>query len=264
MEEDQELSKRERKKLNKEKSESSSDSSMKNKLLVVGAIVLVALGAFWFMYRGGVSSDDSAEKPEVVSPAEVSAQDHQKGSEEALVTLVEYGDFQCPACAAYNPIVNQLAEEFGNDVKIVFRHFPLRSIHRHAQISSQAAEAAGAQGKFWEMANLLFERQKDWANVRDPRSLFAEYAEELGLNREQFESHMNSDEARNRVNADYDGGFAAGINSTPTFYIDGEKITNPQGYEPFAELIRQKLSEKTPDEDDEPEATPEASVTPTL
>lgn len=270
MEEEQELSKRDRKRLNKEKKvETEEKSSMQNKLLVVGAIVAIAVGAFWFMYRGG-DSGSQVETPEVLAPTEVSAEDHVKGPEDAVVTLVEYADFQCPACAAYQPIVNQLAEAFPEDLKIVSRHFPLRAIHRHAQIASQAAEAAGAQGMFWEMADLLYEKQSEWANVRDPRSLFVEYADELALNTEEFETYMNSDEAKNRVNADYDGGFAAGINSTPTFYLNGEKITNPQGVEPFKALIQQAITENTESSEgaeestDSGEATEEGDITPTL
>lgn len=271
MDEDQELSKRERKKLNREKKvESESKSGLTNKLMVVGAIVAVAAGAFWFMYRGG-EDKSTVETPITASPDEVSAEDHSKGPETAIVTLVGYEDFQCPACAAYHPVISQLAEEFPNDLRIVSRHFPLRSIHRHAQIAAQAAEAASNQGKFWEMGDILFERQDEWSNARDPRSLFKEYAEQLSLNADEFESYMNSNEARDAVNADYNSGIAAGISSTPTFYINGEIIVNPQGLEPFRALIQQKIdeikgesSENNPEATDSGEATEEGEITPTL
>jgi len=258
MEEDQEISKRERKKLNKEKKESSeTKSSIQNKLIVVGGIIALAVGAFWFMYKGGSNGTEPTETPQIVAPTEVTAEDHSKGPEEALVTLVEYGDFQCPACASYQPIVDQLAEEFENDLQIVYRHFPLRSIHKHAQASAAAAEAAAEQGKFWEMYDILYQRQDDWAALRDPRSTYVGYADELGLDTKQFEDYMNSSEAKAKVDADYDGGFAAGINSTPTFYLEGSKVQNPQGLEPFRELIQQVIdSKKSEDENVENEVVP--------
>jgi protein-disulfide isomerase len=271
--EDQELSKRDRKRKNKEEKKSSEDkSSMQNKLMVVGAIVAVAVGAFWLMYRGGGSEEDTTDTPQVTSPDEVTTEDHVKGAENAIVTIVEYGDFQCPACGSYQPIVKQLADEFSEDLRVVFRHFPLNSIHRHAQIASQAAEAAADQGYFWEMHDILFERQEDWSNVRDPRSLFVEYADELTMNTEQFEAYMNSDAARDTVKANYDGGFAAGIDSTPTFYINGDKVSNPQGLEPFRALVQQIIdSEKSKEESmeestdsAETEEAPVEDITPSL
>lgn len=268
MEEDT-LSKRERKKLNREKGASETPASFnKNKLWVVGGIVALAAGIFWFMYRGNGSPSTPTETPQVVSPSEVSSQDHTKGPENAVVTLVEYGDFQCPACAAFQPVVDQLAEEFKNDLRVVYRHFPLRSLHKNAQISSQASEAAADQGYFWEMYKVLYEKQKDWSEVRDPRSLFKEYASQLSLNVEQFESYMNGDSAKAKVNADYDSGFAAGVDSTPTFYINGEKVTpNPQGIEPFRQLIQQAIDENKPQDESTDEgaiASPESEITPQL
>lgn len=268
MDENESLTKRERKKLNKEASKESSPSSpLKGKLGPIVAVVVIALAAFWFMYRGNDSTPESTNV--ATSPSEVTSSDHAKGAENALVTLVEYGDFQCPACGAYHPIIKQVAEEFQNDLKVVYRHFPLRNIHRHAQIAAQAAEAAADQGMFWEMVDMLYTRQDDWVNVRDPRGLFKEYADELTLNAEQFDKYMNSEEAKNKVNADYTSGVSAAIDSTPTFFINGEKIENPQGLEPFRALILQKLEEVMPagrgeDATDSGEATPEGEITPQL
>ncbi len=264
---EEELSKRERKKLNKEKTQASSSSSpIQNKLFVVGAIITLAVGAFWFMYRSG-SSKEPVDAPEITSPTEVSSRDHTKGPEDAIVTLIEYGDFQCPGCATYMPIVNQLSEEFKDDLRVVYRHFPLRSIHRHAQISAQASEAAADQGKFWEFSTLLYEKQNGWKDVRDPRSLYKGYAESLSLNVEQFDVYMNSDEAKARVDADYESGFAAGINQTPTFFINGEKIDSPRGLELFKELIQQVIEENKSDDnniDATDESSPAGEITPQL
>jgi protein-disulfide isomerase len=271
----EELSKRNRKKLNKQKGEDEEKQSPRQgKLLVVGLIVAVAAGIFWLMYRGGSpNSPSETSSPRIVSPAEVSAEDHIKGPENPIVTLVEYGDFQCPACASYHTLVEQLAEEFEGELQVVYRHFPLRSIHRHAQIAAQAAEAAADQGYFWEYYDSLYEKQDEWVNTRDPRSLFREYADELTLNLDQFDAYMNSDEAKAKVDADYNSGTAAGIDSTPTFFVNGDKIANPQGLEPFQRLIQQLIdSEKSEEENmqestdsTEPEeAAPEDEITPSL
>jgi protein-disulfide isomerase len=256
--------------LNKEKSSSEvKKNSSLNKLAVVGGVIALAAGAFWFIYRGGSPApSESISTPS--SPSEVTSDDRTKGPENALVTLIEYGDYQCPACAAYNSIVSQIADEFKNDLRVVHRHFPLRSIHRNAQIASQAAEAAGDQGMFWEMNDILYSRQNDWKDVRDPRSIFKEYADELTLNVEQFENYMNSDAAKNKVNSDYNSGVAVGIDSTPTFFLNGEKIgTNPQGLEPFRQLILNKFAEVMPPGRGEEatgsgEATPEGEIIPQL
>lgn len=267
MEEEDKLTKRERKKLNRQKVEGAKSSSIRNKLAVVGAIVALALGAFWLIYRGG-SSRTPQETPVVGSPAEVGPGDNVKGPDNALVTLVEYGDYQCPACANYDPIVSQIAEEFSSDLKVVYRHFPIRSIHRHAQIAAQAAQAAADQGYFWEYSKLLYEKQDEWTKARDPRGLFKEYANELTMNVEQFDSYMNSDEAKKKVNADYDSGVAAGVDSTPTFFINGQKVVpNPQGIEPFRQLIQKAIDQNKPQEesqDEENTASPEGKITPQL
>lgn len=258
--EQEELTKRERKKLNREKSEEETKPSVTSKLPVVGAIVALALGAFLLMYKGGNPAPQPQETPAVLSAVEISPEDHTKGPENALVTLVEYGDFQCPACASYQPVVDQLAEEFKDDLRVVYRHFPLRSIHKHAQISAQAAEAAADQGYFWEMYKLLYERQDDWINTRDPRSLFKEYAEELTLNLDQFEEYMNSQDAKAKVDADYNSGNAAGLNSTPTFFVNGEKIVNPKSIDEFREVIRNTYAQLAPEgrgEESSGESTPQ-------
>jgi protein-disulfide isomerase len=268
--EEEGLSKRERQKLNKEKTSGEvNKNSTLNKLMVVGGLLALAAGAFWFIYRGG-SPAPSVDTTTPSSPSEVTAQDHTKGPQNALITLIEYGDYQCPGCAAYNPLISQIADEFKNDLRLVHRSFPLRSIHRNAQIAAQAAEAAGDQGMFWEMNDILYSRQDDWKNTRDPRSQFKEYASELTLNVEQFENYMNSDAAKSKVDADYNSGLAAGIDSTPTFFINGDKIqNNPQGLEPFRQLILQKFAEVMPpgrgeEATDSGDSTPEGEVIPQL
>lgn len=167
----------------------------------------------------------------------VNASDRVKGSASAPHTVVEYSDFQCPACKAYEPMIQQLVKENPDKVRLVYRHYPLRSIHANAQAAAEAAEAANKQGKFWEMHEMLFNTQTDWSSLRDPRSKFEEYARSLGLNVEQFKTDSKGDEARNKIDADYQSGTQSGVQGTPTFFLDGKMITSPQSYEEFKALV---------------------------
>lgn len=207
------------------------------RMLGIAAVILgVIAGLIWI----GESQDSNTSQPSPIS-GEVTAVDNVKGPDTAQLTLIEYGDFQCPTCKAYAPVVTELLAQYPDDLRVVYRHFPLQSIHANATISSQAAEAAGAQGKFWEMHDLLFERQSDWSRLANPRDVFATYAEELGLNVEQFRTDMDSKETKARVNADVRSGLGAGIQGTPTFYLNGEPLENPRGLEAFQAVIEEKL-----------------------
>lgn len=158
-----------------------------------------------------------------------------KGSGEKV--LVEYSDFQCPACAAYAPAVKQLISDLGGEVKVVYRNFPLRQIHANAQMSAQAGEAAALQGKFWEMHDVLFANQKAWEKEADPTEIFVSYAGAIGLDIDKFRVDLVSDVVKNKVNADYDSGIESNVNSTPTFFLNGKKITNPKDYNEFKAII---------------------------
>ncbi len=171
-------------------------------------------------------------------PSPVTEADHVRGPADAAVTIIEYSDFQCPACALYYPIVEKVLNESTTTVRFVYRHFPLYPLpHKNAFLASQASEAAGIQGKFWEMYQLLFENQKSWENLPNPESAFEGYAERIGLNSEAFKKDMVSDAVKNRVQTDRDEAISLGVNSTPTFFINGRAVINPQGYEAFIQLI---------------------------
>jgi protein-disulfide isomerase len=137
---------------------------------------------------------------------------------------VEYSDFQCPACRAVAPAVAELVENFGEQFVLEYRHFPLRQIHPNAQMAAQAAEAAAMQGKFWEMHDLMFEKQTEWSQSFNPERFFRGYAEDLGMNVDRFRFDLESDEVKNRVNADADEAAALGIPGTPGFVYNGEVI----------------------------------------
>ncbi len=199
-----------------------------------GFVVVVGL-IIW----GLIAAEQKAKREEsaLVLPDQIVATDHTKGSENAPVTLVEYGDFQCPACATYYPIVERvIAEEGGDKVRFVFRHFPLAQ-HANAMPAGMASEAAGAQGKFWEMYSILYEKQRDWENAKDSKIIFTKYAEDLGLDMVKFAEDFESQYLKDRINNDYKGGAKGGVNSTPTFFVNGKKIDSPANYDAFKKII---------------------------
>lgn len=157
----------------------------------------------------------------------------------AKVTLIEYSDFQCPACGAYYPVVKQLEKDFPA-LNVVYRHFPLPQ-HGNARVAAQAAEAAGAQGKFWEMHDLLFDNQTFWSEEKNPAGIFEAYAQKLGLNLDKFRTDANGQAAKTKINADVQSGDKE-ITGTPTFFLNNQKIQNPQGYDEFRSIIEKAIS----------------------
>lgn len=149
----------------------------------------------------------------------VSATDHIQGSTKAPLEIVEYGDYQCPYCGAAYPVIKEIQEKFGNQIKFVFRNFPLSEIHEHANAAALAAEAANLQGKFWEMHDIIYEHQ----NRLDGEHLLA-MAKKIGLNENQFQHDIQSGALQQRIDADLESGMRSGVNGTPSFYINGNKF----------------------------------------
>ncbi len=146
----------------------------------------------------------------------VSQRDHQQGPATAPVTLVEYGDYECPYCGQAYPIVKEIQRQLGDRLRFVFRNFPLTQSHPHAEHAAEAAEAAAAQGKFWEMHDTLFEHQQALDDTH-----LVHYAVALQLEQEKFEREMTEHVYANRVRDDFLSGVRSGVNGTPTFYING-------------------------------------------
>ena len=155
----------------------------------------------------------------------VSANDHAQGSVDAPLTLLEYGDYQCPYCGAAYPVVKRLQKKLGKTLRFVFRNFPLTESHRYALIAAQAAEAAALQGKFWEMHDLLFEQQ---ASLNP--DILPLWAKRIGLNVEQFGNDLQKDTVEKRIKEDRQSGIRSGVNGTPTFYINGARFDGPPDY----------------------------------
>ncbi len=210
---------------------------MKNSTILWIVIGLIAVVGGLIAFGHAPKSSHPVENSALLT---IAPDDYVKGATTSPVVLIEYLDFECEACGAYYPIVKQLEQEYGDRVTFVARYFPLAG-HRNGLPAAYAAEAAARQGKFWEMHDLLFTRQGQWGEkqVVTPE-VFEGYAEELDLNMDQFRADVASDQVASRVKRDMDAGRQLGVNSTPTFFLNGEQV-RPQGYEPFKAAIEAKL-----------------------
>ncbi len=166
----------------------------------------------------------------------VNAGDHMQGSNDAPVTFVEYGDYQCPYCGEAFPIVKHLQKEMGEDLRFIFRNFPLTEIHERALAAACAAEAAALQDRFWEMHDLLFENQH---KLRD-QDLIA-LARKLELNIDKFMSDLASQEVTTRIQEDFSGDIRSGVNGTPTFFINGLRHDGSYEYEDLLAALQEQL-----------------------
>lgn len=202
--------------------------------VLAGAAAVAGVVAF----VGGRGGERAAEPGEARVAGAVTDSDWTKGAREAPAVLIEYGDFQCPACRAYYPVVKELSSELGDRLLVVYRHFPLRQTHREAQLAAEAAEAAGRQGKFWEMHDRLFEGQGEWANNSQAESQFGRYAEELGLDQSRWGADLDDAAVSEAVEEDYRSGLAARVDSTPTFFLNGRKLQGFRTMDEFRERVR--------------------------
>lgn len=167
----------------------------------------------------------------------------QNGSKEDVITIVEYSDYQCPACAYYHPIVEKLKENFGDRIHFEMKYYPLNS-HRFAALAARAAQAAKNQGKFLEMHDLLFENQQQWSSSMNPTPIFVDFARELNLDVEQFKDELNAGETQKIVMEEKQEGRRAGVKATPTFFIEGDKIDPlPRSYAEFEQVVQRYLNE---------------------
>lgn len=170
---------------------------------------------------------------------------HTYGEGKKQVTLVEYGDFECPACAAYYPVVKQVKEKYKEDITFQFVNFPLTSIHLNAMAAHRAAEAADKQGKFWEMHDLLYEQRDSWISEGNAVSRLEKFAEQLGLDMTKFREDAASSSANDTIQADLKLGQEQKVTSTPTFFLDGKKLDNPpQDLDGFSKIIDEAIKAK--------------------
>jgi protein-disulfide isomerase len=166
----------------------------------------------------------------------VTRRDHIRGPFNAPVTLLEYGDFECPYCGQAHAIVQAVEQEMGEQLRFAFRHFPLTNMHPHAEHAAEAAEAAGAQGKFWEMHDLLYENQ----DALDDRDI-VNYAAELGLDVRRIVSDIVSGAHAGKIRQDFVSGVRSDVNGTPTFFINGMRYDGPRDVYSMLQALQEEL-----------------------
>lgn len=205
---------------------------MSKRFMVILAVLVIAFAGLLVFSKKDANAPENGGGNNNATPT-----NHTVGSGTAGVTLTEYGDFQCPACGQFYPIVKQIKAKYGDQIKFQFRHFPLTEIHQNGLISSRAAEAAGLQGKFFEMHDKLYEGQQAWSASSNPSQIFEDYAAQLGLNVDKFRQDMKSSAVNDSVQADRAEAKRLQYSSTPTFEINGQKIENPRDLAGFEKLI---------------------------
>lgn len=200
-------------------------------------LILVVVGFTGFLWLSG--GKDVAESGATSSNGALVT--HITGKQDAAVKLVEYSDFQCPACRAYYPIVEQIVEKYKDRISFEYRHYPLTTIHRNAFAAARASEAAGKQGKFWEMYWLLFANQAAWSDSDNSQTTFEGYAKQLNLDMGQYKTDFASSETNGAINASIREFNKLGLpKSTPTFLLNGKKI-QPRDAADFSRLIDEQL-----------------------
>lgn len=206
---------------------------------VIAAIILIFVGIF--VFTGNKDSKDS--KSGSSKSGTVSNNTIGKGS--TGVVLLEYGDFQCPYCGQYYPIVKQVQEKYNDQITLRFMHFPITSAHQNAFAAARAAEAAGKQGKFWEMYDQLYSNQTAWSSASDPATAFQTYARLIGIDATKFKQDYASSVVNDTINADMASGTDKGVTGTPTFYLDGKKIEVTQSVDDFSKQIDAAIAKKS-------------------
>ncbi len=167
----------------------------------------------------------------------VRPEDHIEGEADAPCTLVEYGDYQCPHCGRAYPIVKRVQKHFGKRLRFVFRNFPLNEIHPQAETAAETAEFAGSQGKYWEMHDALFENQNHFSPA-----FFPELAQKLGLDAAGLRDALDTEKYRAHVRSDFMSGARSGVNGTPTFFINGQRLDGPWDYQELVDAINGALA----------------------
>lgn len=223
--------------------------------------VLLAVALFAFSGDRGVALLPEAERKAALA---IQSDDYVAGNPDSSVVLVEYLDYQCPACAAYHPVVNQLVEEYGDRVAFVTRHFPL-AFHANARPAAYAVEAAGRQDRRAEFSDLIFENQAVWSARPFSEDTFDSYAQELGLDMDRFIVDRSDQVIVDKVQSQYETGLAVGVNSTPSFFLDGERLDNPANIEEARAILDRTLAESgqdnSPSTDEESVSEVKASST---
>ena len=211
--------------------------TLKPLIVIVLAAVLAIGAAVYFSRR-------PAEQPSTATagvPTLVNGGGHLRGPADAKITLVEFGDYQCPSCGAYHPVVKELLARYPQQVRLEFHHYPLISIHANAMAAAIAVEAAGEQGRYWEMNDLVFERQPQWSESKNAEQDFLAMASRLGLDQNAFMRAMRSPAIQDRILMDVVRAREAQVEAVPTFFIDGQQLHVPLSISAFVDIIEGQL-----------------------
>lgn len=212
---------------------------MKNLPLLLGTIIgsLVLVIGIAFFFSGESTQQQQNVTPENFSQIEPEPEEqvlgdarNVKGATESAITIVEFSDFQCPACKAAEPLISQVVEQYPNDVRLVYRHFPLNSIHPYAQMAGYASEVAADEGLFWEYHDKLFEQQLVWSQMgsaSEVEDAFVTYAGELGIDTDSFREKIASQEIKDRVLQDVADANTLGLSGTPTLFVNNRRVPAP-------------------------------------
>lgn len=206
-------------------------------LIFVAVVILLLGGLIYLSNKNKVTIDTSAINTATVQKASDQSgniADHVFGKPDSKVVFVEYGDFQCPGCGGAHPTIKSLTEKYEDQLTFVFRNFPITSIHPNARVAAAAAEAAGLQGKYWEMHNKLFESQSSWENLSGTKrtDFFVGYATDLGLDTTKFKEDLASTAINQKITFDQALAKKDKVNSTPTFYLNGQLVSQDTWRDP--------------------------------
>lgn len=218
-------------------------------LVIILAVLGIALGAGWWLTRPETKSTapspvpsvtNNTVRPNAPNPTRANVSEpgaeppHSVGPANAPVTLEEFGDFQCPPCGLLHPVLKDMEQEFGSRLRVIFREYPLVPTHPHALAAARSAEAAGFQGKFWEMHDMLFTNQRTWHEAFDAKPIFEDYATKIGLDLDKFRRDVAGSVVEQRIFLDGKRAHALGVNGTPTVFMNGREV-------PFESLAPERL-----------------------
>ena len=218
--------------------------------LIIAIVLLIAVVGGTRLLRSGRNRDSFTSTPTSPPSTPTVVQPDRKLPPDAVVTLEEFGDYQCPPCGGLHPTLKKLKQELGSNLNFVFRNLPLPTIHKNALAAAQAAEAARVQNRFWEMHDLLYENQDLWKDDINPRAIFLKFAGDLGLDTARFVRDMDDKQVQMRIEADHDAAAQLGITGTPTILIEGRQlrpeVTTPDGIRKGIELMMARKASPTP------------------
>jgi len=221
-----------------EKRERLAGRSRARRYIIWGGVAVILVLAVWGAI---VVSPENITPSRIGKPEPINGNDWTRGNSGAKVSIIEYSDFQCPACAVFSVYADKLILNYGDKIQFAYRHFPLISIHKTSVAAAVAAEAAGKQGKFWEMVDKLFQNQLSWSDKPNVRDILIEYAVDLSLDLQRFTIDIDSKDLQNKINEAYKNATAMGLNYTPSVFINGELIRNPASYEEFKTIIESAI-----------------------